>query len=227
MSQENPLDNLIWNSLTSNHRHLGIIGEKAAIYDPQVSLLVGLKENTNEAWSELAELVPPGVPKAIGFKPPKNHQDWTLVREANANQMIIEKPITFKEMQFETLTASDVPQMMELMKLTEAAPFEQRTIAMGKYIGYKVDGKLVAMGGERAHPVGFVEISAIGTHPDFRRRGIGTAITGTLTNDIIERGEVPFLHVWAGNEPAFKCYKRLGYVTRIIAPVYFVMKPPR
>jgi hypothetical protein len=147
MSQENSLDNVVWNSITNKHRHLAIIGEKAAIYDPQVSILAGLKEESNEAWSELAQLVPHHEPIAIGFKPPENHTDWTLMQEAIADQMIIEKPVTFKEMEFENLTISDVPQMMELMKLTDAAPFELRTIEMGKYIGLKVDGKLVAMGG--------------------------------------------------------------------------------
>lgn len=224
MSQENPLDNLAWNTITSNHRHLAIIGEKAAIYNPQVFGFAGLKEDSSEAWSELAELIPLGVSKYIGFKPPENHQDWILVHEAYAHQMIVDTPVTFKEMEFETLTANDVPQMMELMKLTEAAPFEKRTIEMGRYIGYKVEGKLVAMGGERLNPVGYVEISAIGTHPDFRRRGFGRAITSTLTNEILERGEIPFLHVWEGNDAAYKLYEKLGYVTRKTVAVYVIQK---
>jgi len=227
MKKENPLDNMGWISLTGNHRHLGIIGEKAAIYDQQVSTFVGLKDESNEAWSELSELAPPGVPLAIGrllHNPPEKQKDCTLEHRGNCIQMIIEKPITFKEQEFQALILSDVPQMIELMELTDAAPFFPRTIEMGRYIGLKVDDKLVAMGGERLSPAGYVEISAIGTHPDYRRRGLGKAITAALTNEILMRGRKPVLHVWEGNEPAFQLYKKLGYVTRIVTPVWFFTK---
>ncbi len=227
MREESPLDNLGWISLTGNHRHLGIIGEKAAIYDPQVSSFAGLKEESKEAWSELTELAPPGVPLAIGRvlrNPPEKQKGFTIEQRGNAIQMIIEEPIPFKEMEFETLTETDVPQMMELMKLTEATDLMPRTIEMGRYIGLKDDGKLMAMGGERLHSDGYVEISAIGTHPDYRRRGLGKAITATLTNEILMRGELPFLHVWEGNEPAYRLYKKLGYETRTVAPVWVITK---
>lgn len=229
MKKENPLDNMGWISLTGNHRHLGIIGENAAIYDQQVSTFTGLKDESNEAWSELSELAPPGVSLIVARllrNPPEKQKGFTLEPRGNAVQMIIEKPITFKERIFEALTTSDVPQMMELMEHTNAAPFFSRTIEMGRYIGLKVDDKLVAMGGERLNPAGYVEISAIGTHPDYRRRGLGKAITATLTNEILMRGEKPVLHVWEGNEPAYRLYKKLGYVPRTVTPVWFLTKTP-
>ena len=224
MSQEHPLDNLIWDTITQSHRHLAKIGEKAAVYDPQVFNFAAVTEDTNEAWTELAELVTPDTPITIAFKPPE--KQWQILHQLHVNQMMIEKPIPHKAMTFETLTKGDVPQMIELMKLTGAAPFMDRTIEMGRYIGHKIDGKLVAMGGERMKTQGYVEISGIGTHPDYRRRGYGKAITCTLTNEVFERGETPFLHCWDGNEPAFTIYKKLGYVTRVNAPVWVIMKKP-
>jgi len=138
--------------------------------------------------------------------------------------MVIEKPIPFAGMDFETLSESDVPQMIELMELTGAAPFMERTIEMGHYIGHKVDGKLVAMGGERMKAGDYVEMSGIGTHPDYRQRGFGKGITCTLTNEIFDRGKRPFLHCWDGNEPAFTIYKKLGFVTRVRSPVWVIRK---
>ncbi len=138
--------------------------------------------------------------------------------------MMLSKPTTFKEIMFETLSADDVPQMMKLMKLTDATKFEPRMIETGKYIGFKIDERLVAMGGERFHVDGFVEVAAVGTHPDFRRRGLGRAITGTLANGILDRGDTPFLHCWAENESAYGLYTRMGFKTRWKFTVYIIKK---
>ena len=70
------------------------------------------------------------------------------------------------------------------------------------------------MGGERLKPKGYVAISGICTHPEYRGRGYAKAIKGALTNMILERGEIPFLHVSVNNSPALKLYEKLGYKTR-------------
>jgi predicted GNAT family acetyltransferase len=81
-----------------------------------------------------------------------------------------------------------------------------------------VDGKLIAMGGERMKPEGYTEVSGICTHPDHRGKGYAKAITGYLTNAILDRGEVPFLHVFVLNTPAIKLYEKLGYKIRRTVP---------
>lgn len=69
------------------------------------------------------------------------------------------------------------------------------------------------MGGERFHLPGFVELSAIGVHPDARGIGLGAAITSHLAHLALARGEVPFLHVFPEN-PAVALYRRLGFRER-------------
>lgn len=216
MSVEHPLDNVAWNSLTTTHRHLGVIGKKAAKYRTQVSMIAGIAEHTDEAFAELAELSDPGVPVAlIGNDPPEDHPDWMIGRRVGeAYQMVIETPIMFEEKEFVALTLEDVPEMMALVELTQPGPFSPGTIEMGDYIGIKVDGKLVAMGGERMKPEGYTEVSGICTHPDHRGRGYAKAITGYVTNAILERGETPFLHVFNTNTPAIRLYEKLGYKKR-------------
>ena len=80
--------------------------------------------------------------------------------------MTCDTPIEYKDLEFEPLTPNDVPQMMKLNEPPEPGPFSLRTIEMGRYIGIKVGGKLVAMGGERLMPKGFTEIRGICTHPE-------------------------------------------------------------
>jgi predicted GNAT family acetyltransferase len=97
---------------------------------------------------------------------------------------------------------------------------------MGDYIGIKVDGRLVAMGGERMKPEGFTEVSGVCTHPGHRGKGYAKAITGYLTNAILERGETPFLHVFVQNAPAINLYEKLGYRARKTIPVCGMAKKP-
>jgi predicted GNAT family acetyltransferase len=227
MSKEHPLDNVAWNSLTSTHRHLGIIGKKAAKYHPTVSMIAGILENTEEAYSELANIVELGVPVAfVGNDPPDDHPAWMVMRRAEVYQMVIDSPIEYEDMTFVRLTPEDVPEMMKLVELTQPGPFSPGTIEMGNYIGIKEDEKLIAMGGERMKPEGYTEVSGICTHPDHRGKGYAKAITGALTNAILERGEKPFLHVFNHNTPAIKLYEKLGYKIRRTVPGAAMMKKP-
>ena len=81
------------------------------------------------------------------------------------------------------------------------------------------------MAGERMHPPGFTEISAVCTHPDVRRRGLGAALTRHVAAAILERGETPFLHVAEGNDGARRIYEQLGFVTRKVVTVEILRSP--
>ena len=227
MKELHPLDNIAWNSLTTRHRALGVVGEKAAAYHPQISMIAAVAEETTEAYNELATIIQQGDPVAlIGNKVPDNIPQWTIMRRAEAYQMTTDKPIDYRQAEVEPLTPVDVPAIMELVKLTNPGPFSHRTIEMGTYIGIKKHGQLIAMGGERMKPQGYTEISAICTHPEHRGKGYATTITGILTNHILEQGETPILHVFTQNTPATKLYQKLGYKTRTKIPVTAIMKKP-
>ena len=55
------------------------------------------------------------------------------------------------------LTDEDSPEMLALALLTEPGPFGTATHHLGQFIGVKVDGRLVAMAGERMKVGGFSE----------------------------------------------------------------------
>ena len=111
------------------------------------------------------------------------------------------------------LTAHDIDAMMELVALTKPGPFEARTLQLGTYLGLREGGRLLAMAGERLRVPGYVELSAICTHPEARGRGLAAYLCRLLMLAAADRREVPFLHVRPEN-PAAELYRRLGFEVR-------------
>ena len=67
------------------------------------------------------------------------------------------------------------------------------------------------MAGERLKFDGFTEISAVCSHPNHRGRGHSSLLVRTLMRLILNRGEMPFLHVYSDNTRAAALYRKLGF----------------
>jgi predicted GNAT family acetyltransferase len=104
--------------------------------------------------------------------------------------------------------------MLELALLTRPGPFRARTHTLGRFIGVREGGKLVAMAGERLCAPGFREISAVCTHPDWQGRGLGGALLQQVGERIMREGDTPFLHTYTHNAPAVALYTKLGFSVR-------------
>jgi predicted GNAT family acetyltransferase len=113
-----------------------------------------------------------------------------------------------------TLGAADVPAMIELTELTKPGPFSARTHELGTFLGIRIDGRLVAMTGERMKPADYTEITAVCVHPDYRGRGYAQLLLGAVGRQIVARGEIPFLHVFSHNSSAVALYRRQGMEIR-------------
>src|SRR5215831_9216945 len=109
--------------------------------------------------------------------------------------------------------------MLALTALTKPGPFQRRTVELGRYVGVEMDGKLVAMAGERLGVPGGTEISAVCTHPDYRGRGLAALVCRRVAAAIRERDETAFLHVAADNHGTRELYERLGFQTRTMIEV--------
>ena len=81
-------------------------------------------------------------------------------------------------------------------------------------MGVKQAGRLVAMAGERFQMPGWTEISAVCTHPDARRQGLGAALSLRVAQNIRKRGDEAFLHVIETNESALLLYESIGFRIR-------------
>jgi predicted GNAT family acetyltransferase len=111
------------------------------------------------------------------------------------------------------LTPADVPAMVELAELTEPGPFRARTPELGEFFGIFEGGRLLSMAGQRIRLPGFIEVSAVCTHPDVRSRGYARTVMAQVIANILGRGWTPFLHAFADN-PAIRVYEALGFTHR-------------
>lgn len=118
-------------------------------------------------------------------------------------------PATIAEVR--QLSCGCAPEMVELTNLAFPGFFRDRTCEMGSYFGVRVDGKLVAMGGERIRIDEYVELSAVCTHPAHRGKGYGASIIGQLAGNHRRGGLVSWLHVSCANRNAIQLYLRQGF----------------
>ena len=218
MSRQHPLDGVIWNALSTRQAHLAEASGQARRFLPEVSVLAGLVEPTAQAYADLAQLCQPGDRVSLwDMRAYEPQPGWEAVAAAPLFQMILEAPSTDPGVPsplIQTLSNSDVPEMLELTRLTRPGPFSQRTHELGIYLGIRAEGQLVAMCGERLRVPGHAEMSAICTHPDHLGRGYAGLLMREVARQMITRGDVPFLHVRQDNTRAIGVYKRMGFQVR-------------
>lgn len=212
------LDNPIWNALSTRLDPYSVGGNLARRFDSAIGPLAGLYEQSPEAYAELAATLDPGQTTALFLdEAPRVPSSWQITRESELIQMICPGEPLFPAGDFPSLTpltATDVPEMIDLVKLTEPGPFGPRTIELGGYIGLKIDGRIASMAGQRLAPPGFREISAVCTHPDFRGRSFAQLLVASVARQIRAQGETPFLTSLADNTRAISVYEAAGFVPR-------------
>ena len=114
--------------------------------------------------------------------------------------------------------------MLELTAATQPGPFAARTYEMGRYLGVRVDGRLVAMAGERLRLAGATEISAVCTDPAFTGRGYARALMLPLMAKAVAEGQLPILHVKTENG-AKHLYEKLGFRVRRAIRLTSIRRP--
>jgi predicted GNAT family acetyltransferase len=129
-------------------------------------------------------------------------------------QMVAQNVAAAPDPEAVRLGPEDVPEMLALVERANPGPFLTRTIEMGTYLGIRREGRLIAMAGERLHPPGWTEISAVCTDAAFRGQGLATRLVHAVAHGIAERAETPFLHASAANVSAIRLYEALGFRLR-------------
>jgi len=214
------LDNPIWNSLRTEHRSLALSEGAARRYPSAIGPLAGTPDQSLESYEALQILAGPGGILGLFFPdPPAPPAGWSLFRGGVLTQMTCHSPQLIDadrcpaSVTLCKLGATDVPSMVELATLTEPGPFRERTIELGNFYGILEGDRLLAMAGQRMRVPGFIEVSAVCTHPDARGRGYAGILMSAVIRDIAAERATPFLHAFADN-PAVSLYEKLGFRQR-------------
>jgi ribosomal protein S18 acetylase RimI-like enzyme len=211
---------MIWNAITTGNSDIAMVNGNAGYYHPDIAPFAGLKKWNNKNLEKLFESLPAGTSVFVsGDEKMKLDQGkWNVLQQMDCCQMVYEKPVggfmTPVSTMILPLNMEHVPQMMELTALTKPGPFLEKTILFGNYFGIFIDGRLAAMTGQRMHPIPYMEVSAVCTHPDFRGEGYAKGLMLHVMKIILDNSSTPFLHVLANNTGAIQLYESIGFRTR-------------
>ena len=218
---DSSLDNPFWSSLQSIHRKLAMGAGDAARYPADFAPFLGLANGQVDADEMIAPLLDPGETVLLLGVMPTLSDAWKLETFRPLAQMVRDEPLEVLDgPEIIELGEAHRADVLALTALVYPHYFRPRTMELGRYFGMYIDGRLAAMIGERLGTDASVEMSAICTHPDFTGRGYARRLTAFLTNDALERGRTPFLHVSYENPHAKSLYERMGYRLRRDIPFW-------
>lgn len=221
------LDNAVWAALTGPHARIAERVGRAARYPLDVCPFTALTDPADPgAWDDLAALVGPDTVTAVtGARTVPD--GWEIVESGQGVQLVDTGLRAEPAPEAVRLGLDDIPEILDLIALTKPGPFLPRTVELGTYLGIRHRGRLIAMAGERVHPPGWTEISAVCTHPAHRGRGLATRLVRAVAAGIRERGETPFLHTHASNTTAIRLYESIGFTLRRHTNFLLVRTPGR
>lgn len=128
-------------ALTGPHAHLAERVGRAARYPLDVSPFVALADPADpHAWDDLAALVGPGtVTPVTGAK--SAPQGWETVQHGQGVQLVDTALRAEPAPEAVRLGPDDVPEILDLIALTEPGPFLPRTVELGTYLGIRHRGR--------------------------------------------------------------------------------------
>lgn len=210
------LDSPMWSSLTGFHRDLAIGNEHVLRYPADVSPFVGVRDWEHpDVWDAILDVFGHDAVVSVSHADPVLPEGWKPEYQLPGVQLVQTDRLEARpEEEAVELGAADSEDMLALTALTKPGPFLPRTHELGRYVGIRREGRLVAMAGERMHPGGWTEISAVCAHPDHRRQGLASRLVLDVVHGIQQRGDRALLHASAENTSAIAGYQKLGFALR-------------
>ncbi|NOU02960.1 MAG: GNAT family N-acetyltransferase [Novosphingobium sp.] len=213
------LDRPVWSMLNGRQAGLAAVRGAAVRIDPGYGPFAAARDTGDEAQAALAAVLR-DAPDEVWVV---EGQEWPappgtrVLRTAPLVQMVAETPAPMVpgDEHAEVLGEADVAEMTALALATQPGPWGPKTRLYGSYFGLRRDGRLAAMAGERMLPgPGLGEVSGVCTWPEFQGQGLAASLIRRVMAGITARGEVPFLHSYAGNARAIGLYETLGFRVR-------------
>ena len=157
------LDSPAWSALTGAHARFAVGDEYAKKYADDVSPFVGVVSwDEPRVWGSLIDLFGYNAEVALSHFTGELPSGWTEISRGDGVQLIASDRVTGEPYaEAVELDADDVEEMLAIVSRNRPGPFLPRTYELGRYVGVRREGRLVAMAGERLHPDGFTEISAV------------------------------------------------------------------
>ena len=208
---------MMWHALSGPQHYLAEGDDRARRFPIDVGPFCAVPdEPTAEHFDALRDLTGPGTEVVLLRGEVAVPEGWEVVAPINAVQMIGPKApvLASDDPRIAPLGPADVEEMMSLTSRTKPGPFARRTWELGTYLGIHLDGRLVAMAGQRAKTSEHIEVSPVCTDEEFVGRGLGRALVLAQINAVLGEGKVPMLHAAANNVRAIALYERLGFHLR-------------
>jgi ribosomal protein S18 acetylase RimI-like enzyme len=211
-----PLADPVRHALNSVHAHFAVGHAPARRYPPEVAPFAVVDDMREPTLARLEELLRSGELVYIFNQPRSQMEGFSVGPPLHTFQMLGPKlapPVETRENQISPLlmTPKDAGEMFELITLAFPGFYQPRTYEMGTYYGIRLDGKLVAMAGERLCMTGYREISGVRTHPSYVGKGYARTLMSRLMEDHAAAGVKSFLHVGKANTRAVAIYERMGF----------------
>lgn len=218
------LDRPIWSALTTRHAALAEGTALAKRYRPGTIPFAATRDQGAESQAALAALPGPGETILLAEVEPVAVPDGlTVIETERVVQMVLTKtPPRLSDPRIERLTEADAAEMLALAELTRPGPFTLRAQEVGPFFGIRIDGRLAAMAGTRMLQEGYMEVSGVCTHPDFRKRGLARLLSVFMVHRFLDQGETPYLHSYATNRAAIGLYESIGFAIRTELTVVMV-----
>lgn len=212
MSKFDVLNNPVWNAMNSGNSEITSGGISAKSFLPNISPFVGLKDFSKETFDELTTMPTEKTIVTVTSHYGMPTDSFEVIQREKILQMVFTKQsMEPRDTNSIRLENAHIPAMLELADLTRPGPFLNQTIRFGNYFGIFNSGKLAAMAGRRFHPAGFIEISAVCTHPEFAGKGYAGGLIINEAQRILAEGCTPFLHSRPNNKNAIRLYEKLGF----------------
>jgi ribosomal protein S18 acetylase RimI-like enzyme len=208
--------NPVWHALRGPHRHLAIGSGAACRYPADVAPFAAIEAGSPAAQRELHALLRAG--ESVWMAGAPDHPGLRVEQELDCVQMVLPRDVAPPSpalpppgSEIVPLSGENAAEMVALTDVAFPGFFRAATHRMGSYVGVRLDGRLVAMAGERLRLEGYPELSGICTHPEHRGKGLAAGLIGHLVGAHRLAGLTSWLHVGAPNTRAIELYGRLGF----------------
>ena len=218
-----PLEDPVRSSLTGPHAHLAQRRSKILYYPTRANQYLCLPDPPDaEDWADVAATVH-AEQSVFAWQASSRGamaaQWWTdrgMVVGRHPGLLFVDDGLDARpDDEAVHLRASDLVEIEEFVaRNRNGRRFRPGALEVGTFLGIRRDGALVAMAGERLHPVGWTEISGVCTDAAHRGQGLATRLTRALVAGIRRRGEGAFLLVDEDNTDAIRLYEHMGFRLR-------------